>query len=101
VTNLMRELQRMEAKQADFNHMISENEAEIDRIVSRLENQKKQIEMIEMTMIPMLEHEISSVEGGIDQLTEEIGTNLTSTFGRGPQHAGAAQKDASRACFRN
>jgi hypothetical protein len=54
---------------------------------------------IEMTMIPMLEHEISSVEGGIGQLTEEIGTNLTSTFGRGPQHAGAAQKDLSGACF--
>jgi chromosome segregation ATPase len=34
VMNLMGELQHMEAKQANFNHMISENEAEIDRIVS-------------------------------------------------------------------
>jgi predicted nucleic acid-binding Zn-ribbon protein len=88
--NLMGELQHMEANQVNFNHMISENEAEIDRIASRLENQRKQIKMIEMRMIPMLEHEISSVEGGIDQLTEEIHTDLTSTFGRGPQHAGAA-----------
>jgi hypothetical protein len=40
-----------------------------------LEKQKKQIEMIEMTTIPTLEHEISSVEGRIDQLTEEIGTD--------------------------
>ena len=55
--------------------------------------------MIEMTKIPTLEHEISIVEGWIDQLTEEIGTNLTLTFGRGPQHAGAAQKDSSGACF--
>jgi hypothetical protein len=47
-----------------------------------LENQKKQIKMIEMTMIPMLEHDVSSAEGWIDQLTEEIGTNLTSTFGK-------------------
>ena len=53
MTNLMGELQCMEAKQADLNHMISENEAEIDRIVSRLENQKKQIKKIEKTMIPM------------------------------------------------
>jgi peptidoglycan hydrolase CwlO-like protein len=51
--NLMGELQHTEAKQADFNHTISENEAEIDRIASRLENQKKQIEKIETTTIPM------------------------------------------------
>jgi peptidoglycan hydrolase CwlO-like protein len=54
----MGELQHMEAKQADFNHMISENEGKIDRIASRLENQKKQMEKIERTMIRMLEHEI-------------------------------------------
>jgi hypothetical protein len=45
--------------------MISKNEAKIDRIVSQLENQWKQIKKIEMPMIPMLEHEIASVEGGI------------------------------------
>jgi hypothetical protein len=33
-TNLMGELQHMEAKQANFNHMISKNEAKIDRIAS-------------------------------------------------------------------
>ena len=46
VMNLMGELQHTEAKQADFNHMISENEAEIDRIASRLENHKMQIERL-------------------------------------------------------
>jgi predicted nucleic acid-binding Zn-ribbon protein len=81
--------------------MISKIEAKIDRIASRLESQKKQMEKIERTTIRMLEHEMQSVEAGIDQLTEEIGTNLTSTFGRGPQHAGAAQKDSSGACFQN
>ena len=80
VTNLMGELQRMEAKQADFNHTISENEAEIDRIQTRLENQKKQIEKIEKTTIPSLEHEISSVDSEIGRLTEEMGTELTSTL---------------------
>jgi structural maintenance of chromosome 3 (chondroitin sulfate proteoglycan 6) len=80
VTNLMGELQRMEAKQADFNHTISENEAEIDRIASRLENQTKQIEKIEKTTIPTLQNEISSVEADISRLTEEIGTDLTSTL---------------------
>jgi hypothetical protein len=34
VTNLMGELQHREAKQANFNHTISKNEAEIDRIAS-------------------------------------------------------------------
>jgi predicted nucleic acid-binding Zn-ribbon protein len=46
VTNLMGELQHTEAKQADFNHTISKNEAEIDRIVSQLENHKMQIEIL-------------------------------------------------------
>jgi chromosome segregation ATPase len=47
VTNLMGELQHMEAKQANFNHTISENEAEIDRIANRLlENHKMQIERL-------------------------------------------------------
>jgi hypothetical protein len=52
--NLMGELQCMEAKQADLYHMISENEAKIDRVASWLENQKKQIKIIEMMTIPML-----------------------------------------------
>jgi hypothetical protein len=39
VTNIMGELQSMEAKQADFNHMISKNEAKIDR-KSKEANQK-------------------------------------------------------------
>jgi structural maintenance of chromosome 3 (chondroitin sulfate proteoglycan 6) len=79
-TNLIGELQRMEAKQADFNHTISENETEIDRLQNRLENQKKQIEKIEKTSVPLLEHEISSVESEIGRLTEEMGTDLTSTL---------------------
>jgi peptidoglycan hydrolase CwlO-like protein len=54
----MGELQCMEAKQANFNHMISKIEAKIDRIASRLENQKKQMEKIERTTIRTLEHEI-------------------------------------------
>ena len=80
VTNLMGELQRMEAKQADFNHAIGENVAEIDRVQSRLENQTKQIEKLEKTTIPTLEHEISSVVGEIGRLTEEIGTDLASSL---------------------
>jgi hypothetical protein len=54
-----------------------------------------------MMTIPMLEHEMLSVEGGIGQPTEEIGTDLTSTFGRGPRHAGAAKKDSSGVSFQN
>jgi chromosome segregation ATPase len=78
VTSLMGELQDTEAKQADLKHTISENEAEIDRIASRLENQKKQIEKIETTTIPM-KYQVC-VDGGIGQLTKEIGTDLISTL---------------------
>ena len=78
--NLMAELQRMEAKQADFNHTIAENEAEISRLETRLENQKKQMETIEKSTIPPLEHEIASTESEIGRLTEEMGTDLTSTL---------------------
>jgi hypothetical protein len=46
VTNLLGELQHTEAKQANFNHTISKNEAEIDRIASQLENHKMQIERL-------------------------------------------------------
>jgi translation initiation factor 2B subunit (eIF-2B alpha/beta/delta family) len=45
--NLMGELQHTEANQANFNHSISKNEAEIDRIASQLlENHKMQIERL-------------------------------------------------------
>jgi chromosome segregation ATPase len=46
VTNLLGELQHTEAKQANFNHTISKNEAEIDRIASQLESHKMQIERL-------------------------------------------------------
>jgi peptidoglycan hydrolase CwlO-like protein len=47
VTNLMGELQHTEAKQTNLNHTMSKNEAEIDRIASRLlENHKMQIERL-------------------------------------------------------
>jgi hypothetical protein len=51
----------MEAKQANFYHMISENEAKIEKIASPLENQKKQMEKIERTTIRTLEHAIHKV----------------------------------------
>jgi structural maintenance of chromosome 3 (chondroitin sulfate proteoglycan 6) len=80
VTNLMGELQRLEAKQADFNHILSEIESDIDRLEKRVESQQKNTEKIEKTVIPPLEKEISSLGGEIERLQEEMGTELTATL---------------------
>ena len=63
----------MEAKQADLNHTISENEAEIDRIQPRLDNQKKQIEKIEKTTIPSLERRLPAWTAKLDDSRKKWG----------------------------
>lgn len=80
VTNLMGEVSRLETKQADLNHSLTETESEIDATKSRLEGQSKQMEKIEKTTIPALEHEISSLKSEICRLQDEIGTELTETL---------------------
>jgi structural maintenance of chromosome 3 (chondroitin sulfate proteoglycan 6) len=80
IQNLMQELQRLEAKQAELNHTVAAKESDLDRLESRLENHKKQIETIEKTTIPPLERNITDLDGDLKRLQEEMGTELQQTL---------------------
>ena len=79
-TNLVGDLQRLEAKHGDLNHMLAEIEAETSRLRARTEAKKKSIEKFEKNTIPSLEHDLASLESEIERLEEEKGTDLTSTL---------------------
>jgi chromosome segregation ATPase len=76
----MQELQRLEAKQAELNHQVAAKETDLDRLESRLENRKKQIETIERTTIPPLERNIKDLDDDIKRLQDELGTELHQTL---------------------
>lgn len=76
----MQELQRLEAKNAELSHVVTETETDLERLQSRLENHKKQVEKIEKTTIPPLERDIASLQVDIGRLQEEIGTELTQSL---------------------
>jgi structural maintenance of chromosome 3 (chondroitin sulfate proteoglycan 6) len=79
-SNVMQELQRLEAKHAELTHMITGKETEVERMQSRIENHKKQVEKVEKSTIPLLEREIAVLEGDIGRLQEEMGTELTASL---------------------
>lgn len=76
VTNVMQELQRLEAKHAELTHVVTEKETDFERVQTRLENHKKQVEKVEKTTIPPLERELAALQGDIGRLQEEMGTEL-------------------------
>jgi structural maintenance of chromosome 3 (chondroitin sulfate proteoglycan 6) len=79
-SNVMQELQRLEAKHAELTHMITGKETEVERMQSRVENHKKQLDKVEKSTIPLLEREIAVLEGDIGRLQEELGTELTASL---------------------
>ena len=79
-TNLMQELQRLEAKHAELSHMLTAKETDYERLQSRLENHKKQVGHIESSTIPPLEKGIAELQGDIARLQEEMGTELTKSL---------------------
>jgi chromosome segregation ATPase len=76
----MGELQRLEAKHADLNHMLTEADGEIKNLQTKLYQHTKQMTQLEKTSIPSLEREIASVSAHIQRLKEEMTTDLTSTL---------------------
>lgn len=80
VTNLMAELQRLEARHAEITHKATEDETELERVQSRLENHKKQAEELEKTSIPALERAVAALKADIGRLKDELGTELTQTL---------------------
>lgn len=79
-TNLVGELQRLEAKHGDLNHIILETEEDISRTSIRIETKKKNIELMEKDTIPTLEHAIVSLTSESERLEEEKRNELTSTL---------------------
>jgi len=75
-TNVMGELQRLEAKQADFNHQLTEADEIVKSRKNRLDQEKKQVDHIEKLAVPTLECDIASVTAHIGRLNEEMGTEL-------------------------
>ena len=79
-TNLVADLQRLEAKHGDLNHMLTSIEAETARLRVRTEAKKKNTETIEKTIIPALEHDIASLGSEIERLEAEKETQLASSL---------------------
>jgi structural maintenance of chromosome 3 (chondroitin sulfate proteoglycan 6) len=76
-TNIMGELQRLEAKEADLNHMLTEVEQTEQDLVARIRQSQDQVAQLEKQTIPNLEREIVSVTAQMGRLRDELGTELT------------------------
>lgn len=76
ITNLMQELQRVEAKHAELNHHIDTRLSEIERLKTRIEVHKKKIENFEKTSIPVLCRSIASLDADVSRLQAELATEL-------------------------
>ena len=79
-TNIMGELQRLEAKHADLNHMLTETDGDVKSVQTKMDHHKKQMSQIEKTTIPALERDIASITAHIGRLRDEMGTELTSAL---------------------
>lgn len=79
-TDLMQEVQRIEARHAEISNRISEKESEIDRLQARYSNQQKTIEQIEREIIPNLESEKTTIASDIKGFRDELGTDLSSVL---------------------
>ena len=79
VSNIMGEVQRLEAKHANLGHMMSRTEDDVAKLEKAIERHNKQVKQIE-DEVPNTETEVTSFEKQIERLQEEMGTELTSTL---------------------
>lgn len=79
-TNIMGELQRLEAKHADLDHMLTEADAEVKSIQTKLDQHQKQASQIEKVTIPSLERDVSSLAAHTIRLRDEMEAELTSVL---------------------
>mmetsp|Transcript_849 Transcript_849/g.1833 ORF Transcript_849/g.1833 Transcript_849/m.1833 type:complete len:1275 (-) Transcript_849:125-3949(-) len=79
VSNAMAEVQRLEAKHANLIHLMSRIEDDVKKLEKATERNTKQIKQIEED-IPSTEVQITSLDGQIHRLQEEMGTELTKTL---------------------
>jgi structural maintenance of chromosome 3 (chondroitin sulfate proteoglycan 6) len=78
VTNIMSEVQRLEAKQADMQRLVRDMEQNVQKLEERLEQHQRQMTKVEKTNVPALEVEIAIVRGDIQRVQQELGTELVS-----------------------
>ena len=79
VSNVMGEVQRLDAKYANLDHMMGRIEDDVKKLEKTRERHNKQVKQIEED-IPPMETQILSLESQIEHLEEEVGTKLTSTL---------------------
>jgi chromosome segregation ATPase len=79
VSNVMGEVQRLEAKHSNLDHMMGRIEDDAKKIEKSKERHEKQAKQIEED-VPSMETDITSLGTQIVRLEEELGTELTSTL---------------------
>jgi len=79
VSNVMTEVQQLDARHANLEHMLGRIEGDVGKFIKTRERHEKQVQQIEEA-IPPAETEITSLTGQIERLEEEIGTELTTTL---------------------
>ena len=79
VSNVMGEVQRLEAKHANLDHMMGRIEDDVKKLTKARERHDKQAKKIEED-IPPMETQISSLGTQVERLEEEVGTELTTTL---------------------
>jgi len=80
VSNLMAEVQRLEAKRANLEHIINRTDDEIVVIQKRLDTHNSQLKKTETEIIPPIHVETRSLDSQIELLEEEMGTELSDTL---------------------
>ena len=80
VSAIMGEIQRLEAKRANLEHVLQRADDDISSLKSRIDVKNKQIEQTENEIIPPLETEIMSLDGQASRLREEMGSELSASL---------------------
>jgi len=80
ITNLMTEMQRLEAKTNNLKYLLSRMEEDVASQTRQLDTMDKQIHTIGQDVIPPIDVELKSLQAQVNTLKEEIGTELSDTL---------------------
>jgi structural maintenance of chromosome 3 (chondroitin sulfate proteoglycan 6) len=79
-TVLMQEIQKFESKHAEVTRSVKALETSLERAQARLEQQRKNQDKLEKTIIPNLEHQVENLQAEKARITEEMGTELSESL---------------------
>ena len=80
VANVSEEISRFQHKQTQLSRMIQNQEGDLTQAQSQITQYSKQADRLESQIIPGLEQNLEAFRCDIARLSEEIGTELTSTL---------------------